>query len=63
MCKGLSISISETEQFLPRPHRCSAHEKKKRPNLCTSRKLEPPLPFNFSYRIFRNSAIAPDFSQ
>ena len=32
------------------------------PNLCSNRQLEPPLPLNFSYRIFRHSALAPNFS-
>ena len=32
------------------------------PNLCSNRQLEPPLPLNFSYRIFRHYALAPNFS-
>ena len=31
------------------------------PNLRSNRQLEPPLPFNFSCRIFRKSALAPNF--
>ena len=41
---------------------CSAHEKKKEPNLHSNRQLEPPPPLNFSYRIFGHSALAPNFS-
>ena len=29
--------------------------------LCSNRQLEPPLPLNSSYRIFRHSALAPNF--
>ena len=32
------------------------------PNLCSNRQLEPPLPLNFSCKIFRRSALAPNFS-
>ena len=32
------------------------------PNLRSNRQLEPPLPLNFFYRIFRRSALAPNFS-
>ena len=28
----------------------------------SNRQLEPPLPLNFSYRTFRHSALAPNFS-
>ena len=28
----------------------------------SNRQLEPPLPLNFSLRIFRHSALAPNFS-
>ena len=31
-------------------------------NMHSNRQLEPPLPLNFSYRIFRHSALAPNFS-
>ena len=36
--------------------------KKILPNLRSNRQLEPPLPLNFSSRIFRHSALAPNFS-
>ena len=36
--------------------------KKKLPILRSNRQLEPPLPLNFSSRIFRHSALAPNFS-
>ena len=38
---------------------CVAVPTKKRflPNLCSNRQLKPPLPLNFSYRIFRHSAL------
>ena len=36
-------------------------KKKKMLNLCSNRQLEPPLPLNFFYRIFRHSALAPNF--
>ena len=32
------------------------------PNLCSNRQLEPPLPLNFSCKIFRHSALAPNFT-
>ena len=32
------------------------------PNLRSNRQLEPPLPLNFYCRIFRNTALAPNFS-
>ena len=34
----------------------------KMPNLRSNRQLKPPIPLNFSYRIFRHSALAPNFS-
>ena len=37
-------------------------KKKKSPNVRSNRQLEAPLPLNFSSRIFRNSALAPNFS-
>ena len=32
------------------------------PNLRSNRQLKPPLPLNFACRIFRNSALAPNFT-
>ena len=39
---------------------CSAHQMFL--NMHSIRQLEPPLPLNFSYKIFGHSALAPNFS-